>query len=269
MKPCLYTNLRYHGLKTHCSLTQRSKSVRIAVIQQISYKHMNGTAHLYSVWLFKAISRYASTNLHQTWSSRDTLSQTQCLNRLHNCTGYYCFLLRSQRLHQLRFPKRTTLGDNLQCYTRSHDFSHEYWRVSGVNVAILPWNIARNKRANARNHYENTRFSAGSCETFHPGGFFVLPEEGWNAYTWQALGNMISHIILIVHLSSWIVTIQERDTEGKSESEAQKVVEVDGVLLRWLESVKALCKQRTWSVVEAYREIALWVQEQFHSCVCN
>ena len=68
---------------------------------------------------------------------------------------------------------------------------------------------------------------------------------------------MISHIILIVHLSSWIVTIQERDTEGKSESEAQKVVEVDGVLLRWLESVKALCKQRTWSVVEAYREIAL------------
>ena len=33
---------------------------------------------------------------------------------------------------------------------------------------------------------------------------------------------MISHIILIVHLSSWIVTIQERDTEGKSESAAQK-----------------------------------------------
>ena len=34
---------------------------------------------------------------------------------------------------------------------------------------------------------------------------------------------MISHIILIVHLSSWIVTIQERDTEAsKSESAAQK-----------------------------------------------
>ena len=32
----------------------------------------------------------------------------------------------------------------------------------------------------------------------------------------------LSHIILIVHLSSWIVTIQERDTEGKSKSAAQK-----------------------------------------------
>ena len=47
-------------------------------------------------------------------------SQTHCFLHLHNCTGYYCFLLHSQRFHQLRFPKRTTLGDNLQCYTVFH-----------------------------------------------------------------------------------------------------------------------------------------------------
>ena len=65
---------------------------------------------------------------------------------------------------------------------------------------------------------------------------------------------MISHIILIVHLSSWIVTIQERDTEGNSESAAQKWwKEMKFSFAGCTESVKALCKQRAWSVVEAYR----------------
>ena len=60
-------------------------------------------------WREIACVQFAPEALHR---DRHSLSRARCrlcssslcFLRLHKCTCYYCFLLRSQRFHQLRFP---------------------------------------------------------------------------------------------------------------------------------------------------------------------
>ena len=87
---------------------------------------------------------------------------------------------------------------------------------------------------------------------------------------------MISHIILIVHLSSWIVTIQERDTEGKANQQHKSggkrfagcsrlrhcANSVHG--LWWRHIGKLLCEYKS-STIHVY--VVAWVVVVYGICI--